>query len=107
MLIVSQSADRRDQLRQRVRTVPRVSPYGRFHTYLLSNPRANFPLRTAPMLDLRRFFWECLLRRGDVAQLGERLVRNEEVRGSNPLISTIILVIIYLTHTQVPCILSV
>ena len=26
---------------------------------------------------------------GDVAQLGERLVRNEEVGGSNPLISTI------------------
>lgn len=25
---------------------------------------------------------------GGVAQLGERLVRNEEVRGSNPLIST-------------------
>src|SRR5512134_1039036 len=27
--------------------------------------------------------------RGDVAQLGERLVRNEEVGGSNPLVSTI------------------
>ena len=27
--------------------------------------------------------------RGDVAQLGERLVRNEEVGGSIPLISTI------------------
>src|SRR3989337_1198831 len=26
--------------------------------------------------------------RGDVAQLGERLVRNEEVGGSNPLVST-------------------
>ena len=26
---------------------------------------------------------------GDIAQLGERLVRNQEVRGSIPLISTI------------------
>jgi hypothetical protein len=30
--------------------------------------------------------WDCLS--GDVAQLGERLVRNEEVGGSIPLIST-------------------
>ena len=30
-----------------------------------------------------------LKNRGDVAQLGERLVRNEEVGGSIPLISTI------------------
>ena len=28
--------------------------------------------------------------RGDVAQLGERLVRNEEVGGSSPLISTML-----------------
>ena len=30
------------------------------------------------------------LQRGDVAQLGERSVRNAEVEGSNPFISTII-----------------
>ena len=29
-----------------------------------------------------------LLARGGIAQLGERLVRIQEVRGSNPLIST-------------------
>jgi hypothetical protein len=29
--------------------------------------------------------------RGDVAQLGERYVRNVQARGSNPLISTIFL----------------
>jgi hypothetical protein len=31
------------------------------------------------------------MRRGRVAQLGERLVRNEEAGGSNPLSSTIFL----------------
>jgi hypothetical protein len=30
---------------------------------------------------------------GRVAQLGERLVRNEEVRGSSPLTSTIIVIV--------------
>ncbi len=34
------------------------------------------------------FFRTRRLRRGDVAQLGERLVRNEEVDGSIPFIST-------------------
>ena len=43
------------------------------------------------MLDGSAFFWNGQRgRRGDVAQLGERLVRNEEVRGSNPLVSTIL-----------------
>jgi hypothetical protein len=31
-------------------------------------------------------------KRGDVAQLGERLVRNEKVSGSIPLISTIFII---------------
>ncbi len=29
---------------------------------------------------------------GDVAQVGERYVRNVQVRGSNPLISTLVLI---------------
>src|SRR5579859_5613086 len=43
-------------------------------------------------LDSHPFFWNRspAPKVGDVAQLGERLVRNEEVRGSTPLISTIL-----------------
>ena len=38
---------------------------------------------------LRQYYFRNSGRRhGDVAQLGERLVRNEEVGGSSPLIST-------------------
>ena len=48
---------------------------------------------------------------GDVAQLGERYVRNVQVRGSNPLISTKIAlhtVEISSVHTQchIPCTIS-
>jgi hypothetical protein len=39
-------------------------------------------------LDSEAFFWNGAPAPGDVAQLVERLVRNEEARGSNPLIST-------------------
>ena len=41
---------------------------------------------------------------GDVAQLGERLVRNEEVVGSSPIISTILpLEIVLGGELAVPC----
>jgi hypothetical protein len=39
----------------------------------------------------RRLTYNEWLRYGDVAQLGERGVRNAEVRGSSPLISTMLL----------------
>ena len=39
----------------------------------------------------RRLKYNEWLRNGDVAQLGERGVRNAEVRGSSPLISTMLL----------------
>src|SRR5580700_8121569 len=54
-----------------------------------TSPRT--PNRQAQELDSSGVFWNrsLALTVGDVAQLGERLVRNEEVRGSTPLISTI------------------
>ena len=35
-----------------------------------------------------RIFYDAIISNGDVAQMGERSVRNAEVRGSIPLIST-------------------
>ena len=49
-------------------------------------------LRGFESLSLRQFSGSLVLEfRGDVAQLGERLVRNEEVTGSIPVISTMFL----------------
>ena len=45
-------------------------------------------LRGFESLSLRQISAGTIAVRGDVAQLGERLVRNEEVSGSIPLIST-------------------
>ena len=49
---------------------------------LILGPSNEAPIRTNVPLNGFRFS------RGDVAQLGERLVRNEKVSGSIPLIST-------------------
>ena len=49
---------------------------------LILGPSNETPIRTNVPLNGFRFS------RGDVAQLGERLVRNEKVSGSIPLIST-------------------
>ncbi len=54
-------------------------------------PRVRIPL--SPPLDetagLRESGPALMIKGGDVAQLGEHLVRNEGVVGSNPIISTI------------------
>ncbi len=44
-----------------------------------------------------------MIKSGDVAQLGEHLVRNEGVVGSSPIISTIFLEIVLGGEVAVPC----
>ena len=59
-----------------------TGPGGLLISAALAARDALVPLRGAPLAGANRLG-------GDVAQLGERLVRNEEVVGSIPIISTI------------------
>ena len=73
-------------------------------------PLSGFPLRGFESLSLRHNI-PCRVaekryytRSGDVAQLGEHLVRNEGVVGSNPIISTrLFLEIVLDGEVAVPC----